>query len=188
VRGFGEGQAKSYAAALRANWVWLLTGTSEPFAGAPQATAPSGKHLPTQPRLSDPRPISEADLPVYRTSEGGPSGMLIAFEPIDWIGRPDTLQNVRDAFGIYAIGSSMEPRYEHGDLIVVHPTRPPKREDDVLLLSNGENSPAPAMVRRLIGWTDTAWSTRQYNPGRDEELRRADWPRAHVVLARFNRN
>lgn len=188
VRGFGERQARFYAEALQANWVWLLTGTGEAFAGAPRVTESIATHLPSLPPAIDRKSGPTSDLPVYGSAEGGASGMLVTFEPIDWIGRPDALQNVRDAFAVYIIGSSMEPRYEHGDLIVVHPTRPPKREDDVLLLSNQGEGAFSAVVRRLTGWTDSVWSVRHYNPLREEEIRRADWPRAHVVLARFNRN
>jgi phage repressor protein C with HTH and peptisase S24 domain len=194
VRGFGETQARRYADALRANWVWLLTGTGDPFGGTPDPVIPSGddaastanNHSFTQNEKRAAAP-GVADLPVYASAEGGPSGMMVTYDPVDWLVRPDALQNVRDAFAVYVIGESMEPRYEQGDMILVHPTKPPKRDDDVLLLSEQSDGAFAALVKRLVRWDSNSWTVRQYNPMKEYELPRATWQRAHAVLGRFNR-
>ena len=188
VRGFGEVQARRYAETLEANWVWLLTGTGEPFAEPP---------APIQPPTTAPNKVrvtadsismrGGADLPVYASAEGGPSGMIVTHDPIDWIVRPEALANVRDGFAVYVIGTSMEPRYEHGDMIVVHPSRPVQRNDDILLLSAQEDGTFAALIKRLANWNDAAWTVRQYNPAKEYDLPRREWQRAHVVLGRFNR-
>ncbi len=188
VRGFGEAQARKYAEALSANWVWLLTGTGEPFAGEPPQTEPPAR---SPERRTDLRAVPAAtgrpDLPVFASAEGGPSGMLVTQDPIDWIVRPEQLANVRDAFAVYVIGASMEPRYEHGDMILVHPSRPVSRDADVLLLSVLEDGAHPALVKRLVRWDESNWTVRQYNPQKEYDLPRSEWQRAHVVLGRFNR-
>lgn len=191
VRGFGEPQARRYADSLSANWVWLLTGSGEPFAApAPGVAPPEVK----RPRIGDAdvgnaRIVTpgRADLPVYASAEGGPSGMVVTTDPVDWVVRPEQLMNVRDAFAVYVIGSSMEPRYEQGDMILVHPSRPVARDTDVLLLSPMEDGARAALVKRLTGWTDSHWSVRQYNPPRDYDLARSEWQRAHAIVGRFNR-
>ena len=188
VRGFGESQARRYAEALSANWVWLLTGTGEPFGGGPPQTEPPAKGPE---RRGDVRSTfaatGRADLPVFASAEGGPSGMIVTHDPIDWIVRPELLANVRDAFAVYVIGSSMEPRYEHGDMILVHPSRPVSREADVLLLSEMADGAHAGLVKRLVRWDESNWTVRQYNPQKEYDLPRSEWQRAHVVLGRFNR-
>ena len=113
--------------------------------------------------------------------------MIVTSDPVDWVVRPEQLQNVRDAFAVYVIGSSMEPRYEQGDLILVHPSRPASRDQDVLLLSPVREGGFAAVVRRLTQAGETSWAVHQYNPAKDYELPRSEWQRAHVVVGRFNR-
>lgn len=189
VRGFGEDQARRYAQALRANWVWLLTGTGEPLGDTPEPVVPAPENGRPARNISEHRqiPPGTADLPVYASAEGGPSGMMVTYDPVDWLVRPEELQNVRNAFAVYVIGESMEPRYEQGDMILVHSTRPPKRGDDVLLLSEQEDGAFAALIKRLVKWDNESWTVRQYNPNKEYDLARKDWQRAHVVTGRFNR-
>jgi phage repressor protein C with HTH and peptisase S24 domain len=162
-----------------------LTGTGDPYGTA------EFKEIPFERPAPAPTPRSpgngRADLPVYASAEGGPSGMLVTREAMDWIARPEPLLNARDAFAVYAVGTSMEPRYDHGDMLLVHPTRPSSRGDDVLLLGAQVNGALAALVRRLVGWDEAAWTVKQHNPAREHALSRADWPHAHLILGRFNR-
>lgn len=192
LRGFGESQARRYAAALGAGWVWLLTGE-----GRIEPTDPAD-HLYPEP--ARPPGLSEVDfsgaqsalsgdrdLPVYASAEGGPSGMIVTDEPIDWVRRPEPLLSVRGAFAVYVIGDSMGPRYEQGDMILVHPSRPVQRDDDVLLVAEGEDGGRAALIKRLLSWSGVAWTVRQYNPARDYDLPRAEWQQAYVVVGKYNR-
>lgn len=197
VRGFGETQARRYADALRANWVWLLTGTGSPF-GTPEATDTTGLDTADTARVGSGAPDvdmagiqpalgGDSDLPVYASAEGGPSGMLVNYDPIDWVKRPEPLINVRNAFAVYVIGESMEPRYEQGDMILVHPTKPVKRDDDVLLCGTQGDGGRAALIKRLVRWTETAWTVKQYNPPQEYQLPRSDWQLAYVVVGKYNR-
>ena len=192
LRGFGETQARQYAAALGARWVWLLTGEGriEPAAAAeqyyPDLARPPGL---SEVDVTDLRPTAagERDLPVYASAEGGPSGMIVTDEPIDWVRRPEPLLSVRGAFAVYVIGDSMEPRYEQGDMILVHPSRPVQRDDDVLLVAEAEDGGRAALIKRLLAWTGETWSVRQYNPPRDYDLPRSAWQQIYVVVGKYNR-
>ena len=194
LRGFGEPQARRYAEEMGANWVWLLTGEGAMVAGdadrVPElpGEGPSGFEI----RSSSTRPalLPGRDLPVYASAEGGPSGMTVVPDDsiaIDWVPRPEPLAAVRDAFAVYVIGDSMEPRYEQGDMIFAHPSRPWQRDDDVLLLAQGGNGERAALIKRLVRWTPEMWTVRQYNPPRELDLARVDWQTAYVVVGKYNR-
>jgi phage repressor protein C with HTH and peptisase S24 domain len=76
------------------------------------------------------RPIVEAvsrgnpDFPIYASAEGGNGEMILSFDPIEYVNRPLFLENVPGAYGFYCVGSSMVPRYEQGDMLLVRPGRP----------------------------------------------------------------
>jgi phage repressor protein C with HTH and peptisase S24 domain len=187
LRGFAEVQARQYAGALAASWVWLLTGEGaiDPRKGKAPAPGPYGGRGDVD--GAQPAPGGHSDLPVYASAERGPSGMIVTHDPIEWMMRSEPLLAVRDAFAIYVLGESMEPRYEQGDMILVHPTRPVQKGDDVLLLAHGEDGNQAALIKRLVSWSETAWTVQQYNPARAYDLPRTEWQRAYVIVGKYNR-
>ena len=115
----------------------------------------------------------KADLPVFASAQGGDDGMIITMEPIEYIRRPDFLEHVRDAFAFYVVGESMEPRFEQGERLLVHPQRPARPGSDVLIvLTNGEGPEHFAMVKRLISVSRDVIRVRQHNPARDFDIDR----------------
>ena len=193
LRGFGATQARRYARALNANWVWLLTASGHPYKVEPEGEGQTEEMLralrPNEVTMAGGQPAlgGDSDLPVYASAEGGKSGMIVNDDPIDWVKRPEPLLAVRGAFAVYVIGQSMEPRYEQGDMILVHPQRPVQQGDDVLLLAADPEGGRAALIKRLLHWSNGAWTVRQYNPPKDYELPRADWQQALVVVGKYNR-
>jgi phage repressor protein C with HTH and peptisase S24 domain len=126
------------------------------------------------------------DLAVYASAQGGPTGMLVTPEPIEWITRPPPLSGVMRGYAVYVVNDSMEPAYRHGDMAYVHPGIPPRRGDDVLIyrVLNGDWA---ALVKQLVGWNDKAWKVRQHNPAKEFSLARAEWPHLNVIVGRQNR-
>lgn len=127
------------------------------------------------------------DLPIFASAQGGPSGMLVTPEPIDWTPRPRPLQQVANAFGIYIVGDSMEPAYKHGDMVFVHPSLPPMRGDDVLLTKHRADREMVAMVKQLQGWNARHWRLKQWNPAREFQANRQEWQQAQVIVGKYNR-
>lgn len=127
------------------------------------------------------------DLPIYASAQGGPSGMLVTPEPIDWTPRPRPLQHVANAFGIYVVGDSMAPAYRHGDMVFVHPSLPPLRGDDVLLTKHRADREMVAMVKQLQGWNERHWRLKQWNPAREFHASRQEWQQAQVIVGKYNR-
>jgi phage repressor protein C with HTH and peptisase S24 domain len=86
---------------------------------------------------------------------------------------PPALNDVPGAYGIYASGDSMEPRFEHGDLVYVHPTRPPKPGDDVVVQLHPDNVAdvvAMVMIKRLVRRTAHKIILKQFNPQKEIEV------------------
>jgi phage repressor protein C with HTH and peptisase S24 domain len=127
------------------------------------------------------------DLPVYGAAQGGSGGaMLVSSDPIQWLGRPDPLQTVRSGYGVYVVGESMIPAYEQGDIALVHPSLPPRRNSDVILTRHDPDGSLHVLVKRLIGWTEDAWRVRQYNPEREFDLPRALWREVQTIVGKYN--
>lgn len=109
--------------------------------------------------------FGEANLPIYASAQGGGTGMTISYDPIEYVVRPSPLVGVKNAFGFYVIGESMEPMYKPGWIVLVHPTRPPLRGDAVLVtLKSDDQMSHDALVKIFEGWKDEKLMLSQLNP------------------------
>lgn len=158
--GGGTRHLVSIAKALGVSPQWLQDGTG-PVPSAPELI----NHQMTT-TLSHPREgVSQANIPVTNYSggaeplrvmgmvEGGPDGWnLWNGDPIETKRRPDNLIGVRDAYGVYIRGRSMEPVLQPGWLLHVHPWKQPQAGDYVVVqrrpLHAGE--PPLAIVKRFV--------------------------------------
>lgn len=131
--------------------------------------------------------VGERNLPVFAAAMGGEGHHIITFDAIDHVKRPAILENVRDAYGIYIIGTSMIPAFRPGDMALVNPHKPPTTDCDVVLFHVPPfNIPeAEAIVKTLVGFDDRDWRLRQYNPARDFTEARADWPYCHRIVGNY---
>ncbi len=101
---------------------------------------------------------------------------LTISDVIEHVRRPLAFQDNGLAYGIYVEGSSMQPRYDPGDLVYVDPRRPPAIGDDVVVqLRNGsghdgEDVVVCAVIKRLVRRSSTMIKLEQYNPALQFEL------------------
>ena len=77
-------------------------------------------------------------------------------------------------YAVYMVGESMEPRYHNGEILYVHPFRPPEKGKYVVVQLFGQDAAAPMesmefLVKQYGGKTDKELILFQYNPR--EELR-----------------
>ena len=93
-------------------------------------------------------PVRMRNVPVVGTTRGGPTcrvwtdGDLPTGEGFGWV---SVSSRDRNAFALRVEGSSMAPRYEHGEYVLVEPNRRPEPGDDVIVrLRGGE-----CMIKRL---------------------------------------
>lgn len=125
------------------------------------------------------------DLPVMGTAAGslGKGAFRIEGGVIDYVIRPDILQNVKDAYGIYVEGDSMDPAHPHGELRIIHPHRPCQIGDTVVLVASySENGPHEAWIKRLVKRTGEKLIVEQYNPKATIEFDRRFVLSCHKVL------
>lgn len=110
------------------------------------------------------------DLPVIGTAAGGDNGdFAMNGQTVDYVRRPPALAGLRDAFAIYLVGHSMEPRYDNGGLLFVHPGRPVSPGCDVLVELHGDHGETGhCMVKTLVRRANGKYILQQYNPPRDD--------------------
>lgn len=80
--------------------------------------------------------------------------------------RPPALNGVSGAFAVYVRGDSCEPKYQPGQLLYVHPTRPYRRGDWVVVRKlNGKG-----LIKRFIGWDKGMLRLERLSPKQSEIL------------------
>lgn len=162
------------AAALEKK-VWELDPNTSPGGNLVAPPLPSGPAL--------------KDLPLYSAAEGsgGLGTMILSFDPIDHLARPEILRHIPGAYSMYVVGESMEPAFERGDKLLVNPIAVQRAGNDVVLF-RGKRAlgTTDCMVKRLVRVTGTTWVVKQYNPPETFELPRNEWADCHVVMGKYN--
>ena len=125
------------------------------------------------------------DLPVYASAQGGPDGMLVSYDPIEWIERPAPLAGVPNAFAMYVVNDSMEPRYRQGDLLLIHPQRPVRKGNDVLVITRSDGDDHEAFIKELVSVDIDQVTLRQLNPEKTFSLPREKVTGLNLVVGAY---
>lgn len=134
-------------------------------------------------------PVIERDatlIPVYSAAQGGRGHWLVHFEALEYRAPPEDLKGVRHAYGILIRGESMIPAYKPGEIAWIHPHRPARPGDDVILYHVPPHGEAEAIIKMLISFSQSDWRLRQYHPPRDFTESRKDWPICHLIVGKRN--
>jgi phage repressor protein C with HTH and peptisase S24 domain len=138
--------------------------------------------------VTDARPISfdrRDPIPVYASAQGGPDGTILTYEPIEFADRPEPLFGVLNAFAMYVVNDSMEPKYSQGALLLVHPGRPVRRNDYVLVVKQSEDGDHSALVKQLVHIDGNKIVLRQFNPAHEFELSTDDIASVSLVIGSY---
>lgn len=128
---------------------------------------------------------SDEEMPVYASREPTPTGFIVDWQPVEYVRRPAPLMRVRDAFGLYMIGTAMSPKYEPGDLLLIHPARPPAARDHVVALSGTGPGPVSAVVGRYLGRDENGrLELGHYGAGHPPTRLQPDW-HARVIVGAY---
>lgn len=126
-----------------------------------------------------------SDVPVYGTAAGSHlrgAFQLVEGTTIDYVRRPPGLTGAADAYALYVEGSSMEPRFEPGELVFVHPHRPARLGDAVIV----QVAVSPGQIEASIGFLRRRTADHvvigKLNPAAEVQLNRAHVTAVHRVL------
>lgn len=164
LRRNGKGNAESMAKlahALETTPGWLLNGTHEEHQAIPSNEV-STASIEMPAFGSMPR-----DIPVFGSAAAshkkGASKMDASI--IDYVRRPPGLSTAKNVYGLYVEGDSMQPIYHAGDLLIMHPDRPARISDMVVVQSKTNNETHPeATIGILYKNTNQIVELQKFNP------------------------
>jgi phage repressor protein C with HTH and peptisase S24 domain len=167
------------ADALGVSLEWLTRGDLK--AGPGQVAVSGGEAQMSVIR----NPAAASRLRVLGMAECGPDGWsLWNGDVIDTVPTPSGLAGAPGAYAVYAVGSSMEPRYYQGELIFIHPGKPVTAGSFVLvqIRPDHEGDTPRAVVKRLIKRTASKTVLEQFNPAKKFDVRNDDIVSLHRVV------
>lgn len=143
---------------------------------------------PPKPNNAQPAPAihpepfmsGKRDLPVRGRAKAGEDGHYI--EETSWAAtttfRPHLLEGVPDAYAVEVWDDSMHPVLRHGWMLWIHPGKPVRAGDAVVIqLGDGQ-----ALVKELVRRTDKEWVFHQFKPDKDIRYARDLVKSVHLVV------
>jgi phage repressor protein C with HTH and peptisase S24 domain len=134
-----------------------------------------------------PLPMDMAkDVPVMGTAAGSHlrGAFQLSADPVDYVRRPQTLMNARYVYSRYVEGTSMEPQYAPGDLVYIHPDKPARFGDAVVvqcqLSAEGQFEATIGILSKRSGDSITI---RKHNPPAEIEISKDTIVAVHKVLS-----
>lgn len=105
-------------------------------------------------------------IPAYGHAVGGKDGQFILNgNKISDILAPPIVAGVTEAYAVYVVGESMEPRYMPGEAVFVNPKLPVRRGDFVIAQIVGADEDQPeAYIKRFAGRDAKHIRLEQFNP------------------------
>gem|GEM_PF-242085 len=124
------------------------------------------------------------DVPVRGTAAGSHLKGAFQFtsDAIDYVRRPPALMGARDIYALYVEGSSMEPQYFPGDLVYVHPHKPPRVGDVIVVQAAVDDANVEATLGVYVKRTEQFLVILKRNPEAHVQLKRERVKAIHKVL------
>lgn len=129
-----------------------------------------------------PRQPNGQKIPVYGAAQGGAGfDVTDVATPVDMLPTPHYVANANDAYGVFVVGESMEPRFIEGEIVIVHPGKPARRGDwCVVQLRAGDEQ--HAIVKRFKSMSNDHIILEQLNPVREIRHPREDVIALHKIV------
>lgn len=177
--------------AVTTEWLLYERGPGPQAALRPAGAAPPPRALNEtamnrlQPATAAPYTTWPRDLPVRGHAAGGGKGCFFLQGEIRGLTyRHPSLTGVDTAYALYVEGDSNAPRYEHGEMVWVHPERPARARDWVVLQIRPEHEGdhPMAMIARLKKLSDEQVVVEKLSPPLTLRYPRADVLSLHVIV------
>jgi phage repressor protein C with HTH and peptisase S24 domain len=132
-------------------------------------------------------PATLRSIPLYSAALAGADGSIsIGASVLEMIEAPAAVAAVPDAYAVRVVGESMEPRYQAGETVYVHPRMPVKKNDYVLvqITEDGNDGAVMGYIKRLVSIDDKRLIVEQLNPDKEMVFARSRVKSVHrIVLA-----
>jgi phage repressor protein C with HTH and peptisase S24 domain len=160
-RPIGEDDALRYGKAFGVHGEWLWSGIGDMVDKSAKLPSPNAVLQPTYERKLSRK------LHVKGRAHGSEGGITMIDDlVVDEVECLPSLENVTEAYAVYVAGDSMEPRYYAGEVAYIHPLRPPRRGDFVVVQVIVEGS-ITGYLKRYVGWREGELVVEQLNPPRE---------------------
>jgi phage repressor protein C with HTH and peptisase S24 domain len=158
-RGLSRAAAR-YARFFGVSLDWLIDGRGLAAAAEAPLVAP-----PRNAELGGPARFG-ARIPAYGQAVGGRDGeFILNGNRIVDVLAPPSLHGVPDAYAVYVVGDSMEPRYFAGEAVFVNPRLPVRRGDFVVAqIAVEDGEPPHAYIKRFVARDARLLRLEQFNP------------------------
>lgn len=174
-RHFGLETAEKYAASFGVNPRWIWEGKSEQRV--------LKKVLPNASPRQHSVMFPTRKLNVVGRAGTSASGELIMSpEIVETVPCPPGLEDVADAYAVYVTGESMEPRYFAGEIVYIHPNRPYRKGDFVLVQVDADDAFPHGYIKQFVTFSPTTLTLRQLNPDIEIEFPRAKVLSIHLAI------
>ncbi len=157
-RGLSRAAAR-YARFFGVSLDWLIDGRGELTPAIVLEAPPRNAELGGPARFG-------ARIPAYGQAVGGKDGeFILNGNRIVDVLAPPSLAGVPDAYAVYVVGDSMEPRYFAGEAVFVNPRLPVRRGDFVVAqIAVEDGEPPHAYIKRFVARDARILRLEQFNP------------------------
>ena len=123
-------------------------------------------------------------IPVYGHAVGGKDGeFILNGNQVTEVLAPASLSTVADAYAVYVVGDSMEPRYFAGETVFINPRLPVSRGAFVVAqIAGGEEDVPHAYVKRFVSQDAKRLKLEQFNPKKFLEFSTAKVVSVHRII------
>lgn len=137
-------------------------------------------HLHFFPKADD---LKAQKIPMYGRAIVGADGVAMDGRVIGWTFCPPGFEDVDRIYASYINGNTMFPRYKTGEVVWMHPNKPPKGGDDVFLQIQREGEEPPlGIAREFIAWDGDTLSVSQHNPPQNTTFQKNEVLAMHVIV------
>lgn len=174
------------AGALNVSVDWLLTGNTPNVAGT-ETTRTNSKMSDVKftNGILTPRHYMSREVPVMGTAacNSDYGSFKLDTSIIDYVHRPPALLMTKDLYALYVEGDTMEPRFNAGDLVFVHPHKPVRIGDSVVVqIAKTIDEPIEAMIAVMAKRTSHDVFLQKYNPDKIINFDNANIVSIHKIL------
>lgn len=129
------------------------------------------------------------NIPIGAANDAQPIYSIYDDEPVDWAFRPAQLGQVSSAFAVYLTQPSFGPKYDEGELLLIHPSKPLTKGCASLAIRR-DNS---ITLGQFNGWLNdelelSSYSTNKNSSSRTVTLKKSELKALYRIIGTLESN